>query len=228
MRFATAAAALGVAVALGTTGCGAGQISQTANQLPAVNGANANYLSLTLRNVQIVYPTDKADEVFGAGGPFKLSFVIGTTSPTDYFRLKEIKAPSGGTVTLVPSSGPQLEITPDRELRSGTPVGLENEAVERATEENRIDATLNGAGKSVAAGLTTNLVFVFEHKQADGSWRDAGETSVLTPVDTQPEYPRQGAAYSAEPPPGEHAEGEHGSGEHTTGEQGAGEHEGGH
>lgn len=80
----------------------------------------------------------------------------------------------------------------------------------------------------MAAGLTTNLVFVFEHKQADGSWRDAGETSVLTPVDTQPEYPRQGAAYSAEPPPGEHAEGEHGSGEHTTGEQGAGEHEGGH
>ncbi|MET9199206.1 hypothetical protein [Gordonia sp. NPDC003585] len=224
-RLAAAIAALGAAVALGVTGCGAGQTSQTANQLPAVNGANANHLSLTLRNVQIIYPNDKADEVFAAGGPFELSFVISSNNPTEYYRLKEIKAPQGGTVTLSPAAGPQLEITPEIALRAGSPVGLTEDVAERATKESRIKATLNGAGKSVAAGLTTNLTFVFEIKNADGAWVDAGSKEVLTPVDTDPGYARKGAAYSAEVPAEEHnvhgdehaAEGEHHEGGHETG-----------
>ena len=126
MASATAIAAIGLAVALGTSGCGAGQVSQTANQLPAVNGASATLGSMKLRDVQIIYPAEKADEVFGDGGPFEVSFVIANESPIDNDKLLSI-TPEKGKVSIEGNT----EIIAGKALRAGSPA--EPSAVPDAT-----------------------------------------------------------------------------------------------
>ncbi|NDZ93516.1 hypothetical protein G3I13_23440 [Streptomyces sp. SID6673] len=188
----TAIAAAGIALALGTTACGAGQISQTASQEPAVNGNLANVGSMQLRNVQIMYPTDKADEVFGNGGPFEISFVISNVDPVLNDRLVGIDAPDGGKVTIVGDTS----IAAGQALRAGKPVGLlEPENVQSTDEEKRLTVTLSGAGDSVASGLTTPLKFRFEK---------SGEATVDTPVDSGATLPRQDKIRQAEAPAVEH------------------------
>ena len=118
----TAVAAIGIAVALGTTGCGAGQISQTANQLPAINGANVNYDELELRDVQILYPENDASTVFGDGGPFELAFVIANSDPLVYYRLKGINPEEGQVTFIEGAEADDRVIPPNGALRGGTPV----------------------------------------------------------------------------------------------------------
>lgn len=191
-----AMAAVGIAVALGTAGCSSGQISQTANQLPAVNGASANHGTLALRDVQIIYPSDKADEVFGNGGPFQLSFVISNDNLSEAETLVSIDAPDGGTVTIDADSDEKV-IPAGMALRAGKPVGiLEPESGQATANEKRISVKLNGTGKTVAAGLTVPLVFHFQR---------AGAVTVNTPVDAGTFLVRQDKVRQAEAP----AEGGH-------------------
>ncbi|MFW0785928.1 hypothetical protein AAFP35_15550 [Gordonia sp. CPCC 206044] len=194
---ATAVAAVGVAIALGTTACGAGQISQTANQEPAVNGNMANLGSMQLRNVQIIYPAQKADEVFDNGGPFEVSFVVNNVDPVENDRLLGIDAPKGGSVTIVGDT----TVKPGQALRAGKPIGLlEPEEIQATDEQDRLTVRLNDAGDSVAAGLTTPLTFRFER---------AGSVTMNTPVDAGTYMTRQDKIREAEPPADEHAGEEH-------------------
>lgn len=195
---ATAVAAFGIALALGTTACGAGQISQTNSMEPAVNGNTATLGSLQLRDVQIIYPTEKADEVFGNGGPFEVAFVISNIDTLENDRLVGIDAPKGGSVTI---TGGDQSIPAGQALRAGKPVGLlEPEGVEATDEEERLSVTLDGAGDSVAPGLTTPLTFRFEK---------SGEITVDTPVDAGTYMVRQDKIRQAEPPADQHAGEEH-------------------
>ncbi|MFW0795171.1 hypothetical protein AAFP30_15265 [Gordonia sp. CPCC 205515] len=192
-----AVAAFGIAVALGTSACGAGQISQTANQEPAVNGNLANIGDLQLRDVQILYPTDKADEVFGNGGPFQLAFVINNLSPVNEDRLVAITAPEGGSVTIAEGSD-GAKIPAGQALRAGKPAGLLIPEEVQSRTEQRISVVLNNAGDTVAAGLTTPLVFRFEK---------AGIVAIRTPVDSGSTLPRQDKIREAEAPADEHTGG---------------------
>lgn len=225
-------AAIGVAVATGTTACGAGQISQTANQLPAVNGGNATatWGPVDLRNVQIIYPTSDAGDVFADGGPFEVSFSIANTGATEVYRLVAVDvsqsgAPADAKVTL--SSQPT--IAPGADIRAGNPANVRPDGSTPATSaattsaatssaapsssaaaeasespdatsassasssasatstalepgEAHMTATLTNTGKSVAAGLTTELSFRFQ-VQRDGAWVDAGTVKVEAAVD---------------------------------------------
>lgn len=178
----TAIGAFGVAIAFGTTACGAGQVSQTTNQLPAVNGAMATVGAMQLRDVQIMYPVTDAnkpdEEVFGNGGPFELSFVISNIDPVVNDRLVSI-TPEKGSVTIVGKT----EIKAGEALRAGKPAGLLiPSGAPSVIDEPRIDATLTDAGKTVASGLTTKLTFKFEK---------AGEVTVNTPVDAGARMERQ-------------------------------------
>lgn len=221
---ATAIAAIGVAVALGTTGCGAGQISQTANQLPAVNGGNANasWGPVEVRNVQIIYPAANAAEVFGNGGPFDLSFTAVNSGDIQVYKLTKVEvtqagAPSSAKVTL----SAQPVIPAGVAIRAGNPANVfatsssaapttsasqsptsaapESSATESATPttstatgeisaprlgESAISASIDGTGKSVAAGLTTELTFYFQMKDANGNWVDAGTVTADAAVDS--------------------------------------------
>lgn len=195
---AAAVAAFGIAVALGTSACSAGQIAQTTSEEPGVNGAIANIGQLQLRDVQILYPTDKADEIFGNGGPFQLAFVINNLSPVNDDRLVAITAPEGGSV-IIGEGADAGKIPAGQALRAGKPAGLLiPEGVQERTEQ-RITVVLSNAGKSVAAGLTTPLVFRFEK---------AGIIAVRTPVDAGASLARQDKIREAEAPADEHSGGQ--------------------
>ncbi|GAA3431439.1 hypothetical protein [Kutzneria kofuensis] len=52
-------AVLGIGAALLVAGCGAGQITQTASQVPAVNGSMGTVKQIAVRDAQLAYPTGK-------------------------------------------------------------------------------------------------------------------------------------------------------------------------
>lgn len=188
---ATAIAAIGLAVAFGSTACSAGQVSQTANQLAAVNGSAATVGSMAVRDVHIIYPADEADAVFGNGGPFEIAFLIANESDVDTDRLVSISAPEG-TVTIEGDT----EIAPNQALKAGAPAALYapgHTTVVNGVEipDKRITVTLDGTGETVAPGLTTELVFEFEK---------AGEVTLHSPVDVGTLQIRQDQVRQAEPP----------------------------
>ena len=95
------AAAIALAAGLGTTlaltGCSAGQITQTGNQVPAVPGVNAQAGNVALRNLVIAYD---GPEGYPAGGDAPLVvrlFNTGTTTVT----LVGVTAERATSVTLV-------------------------------------------------------------------------------------------------------------------------------
>ncbi|MFT3716793.1 MAG: copper-binding protein [Gordonia sp. (in: high G+C Gram-positive bacteria)] len=191
---ATAAGALGVAIALGTTACGAGKISQTNNQAPAVNGAYGTLTlppvqeggqsvptgSIDVRNLQIEFPQDDADQVFGKGGPFKLGFTIVNNSPQRTVKLVSIR-PVQGTVAL---PGVQT-IAPNGALTAGLPTLVDPSAAAKDGVD-RIDLELTGTGDSVRAGLTVPLNFTFEFYDLAGNQVGQDDITINTPVDGTP------------------------------------------
>ncbi|GGF21944.1 hypothetical protein [Williamsia phyllosphaerae] len=115
-----AIAAMGGALALGTTACGAGQIAQTTNQAAAVNGSFATLGDIALRDVHVVFPSS-GNAAFVNGGPLELAFLISNNSPYKNDRLQSITFASGtGTVTI---DGSQ-DIPATKTLRAGQPSQL--------------------------------------------------------------------------------------------------------
>ncbi|MEV6274335.1 hypothetical protein [Nocardia sp. NPDC051832] len=74
-RRMVAVAALAASAALTLTGCSAGQISQTADQVAAVNGNSADVEKIALRNVHIVFPGNGYTNVKGEKALIALSIV---------------------------------------------------------------------------------------------------------------------------------------------------------
>lgn len=208
-RLAKAAAvgALGAAVVLGASACGAGKISQTNNQLAAVNGAGGSVTlspdagtdlangAVALRNVQIVYPTDKADKTFKDGGPFDVSFAISNDSNTRSVKLVDVVGPEGSNIVLTPPSttskkdGESTENTTDQSmigpngvLLAGTPANV-NTSVAQEADIYRFTATMTNAGTSVASGVTVPLTFKFEVYDLSGKKVEDKQVVIDTPVD---------------------------------------------
>ncbi|GAC79131.1 hypothetical protein SAMN04488550_3807 [Gordonia malaquae] len=204
-RLAKAAAvgALGAAVVLGASACGAGKISQTNNQLAAVNGAGGSVTlspdagtdlangAVALRNVQIVYPTDKADKTFKDGGPFDVSFAISNDSNTRSVKLVDVVGPEGSNIVLTPPStskkagektaDPSM-IGPNGVLLAGTPANVNTSVAEEA-DIYRFTATMTNAGTSVASGVTVPLTFKFEVYDLSGKKVEDKQVVIDTPVD---------------------------------------------
>ncbi|MBE7161774.1 MAG: hypothetical protein INR72_11040 [Williamsia herbipolensis] len=192
-----AAAAIGSALVFGVAACGAGQISQTANQEAAVNGSSATVGQLALRDVHITYPRVNADDAFVNGGPFEVAFLISNNSAYQDDTLQSITVPGGGSATI--SGSRALPAT--KSLRAGQPSLLLTDApAESASSsaevpssqvaaqesqagsvgnsadptETRITVTLTGMGTKVRPGLTVPLEFTFQR---------AGKVTVNVPVD---------------------------------------------
>ncbi|MFT4124837.1 MAG: hypothetical protein QM662_01230 [Gordonia sp. (in: high G+C Gram-positive bacteria)] len=199
---ATAIAAIGVAVALGTTGCGAGQISQTANQLPAVNGGNAtaSWGKVELRNLAVIYPAAEADSVFGEGGPFEVTFTVVNSDPTKTYKLTRITGPASSDVdisappTIAPNSSVLAGTPPNSEVMPSSGTSTSSSASSSSSESaapssaaassNSLTVKLKNTGTSVAAGLTTPLTFYFQVKEpGSSSWTTAGTIEAEAAVD---------------------------------------------
>ena len=147
------------------SGCGAGQISQTATQEPAVNGNKVTLNNVALRDIRI--QAVQTGDYLQPGRTVDLVLVAVNESPDIADRLVGVTS-DVGTVTVsgdvrLPASGMLFIGTPEGGNVAPGPVGSNNVAAK---------ATVNLA-KPITNGLTYNFTFNFEK---------AGQASVMVPI----------------------------------------------
>ena len=176
-RRVMAAVALAAGATLMLSACGAGQISQTATQVAAINGNQATSGDIALRNVHVVYPNSEEFSI-EPGGDAELAFTAVNLSESKSDRLKSIKTDYAGSVKIDEKDG-TLEIKPQFALGAGNPdVSVPEEAPEHVS---LIDVTLQDIREGVRPGLTFPVIFTFEN---------AGDIVVQVPVDAGPKTER--------------------------------------
>lgn len=170
-----AAVALAV-VAL--SGCGTGQISQTANQEPAVNGNRVTVNNIALRDIRIQAP--QTGDFLQPGKTVDLVLVAVNNSPDVNDRLTGITSDIGN-VTV---SG-DAKLPAGKMLIVGTPEG---QAVAPGPAEGNgaAKATVN-LTKPITNGLTYKFTFKFEK---------AGEASVQVPISAGLSQPHEGTNHA--------------------------------
>ncbi|MDF0532190.1 hypothetical protein P0W64_20915 [Tsukamurella sp. 8F] len=153
---AAAGMALVAGTLLATAACGSGQISQTASQVAAINGANQQVKDLALRDVHILYPA--------VGGQARIAFTIANQSPTDSDSLESITSADGTKASI---SG-DTTIAPNKAIYGSAPAGTLDGA-----DIDRLKVSIPVAGQ-LRPGLTTDLTFTFAK---------SGSLTVPVPVD---------------------------------------------
>jgi copper(I)-binding protein len=92
LRKLVPAVAIGVGALLGIVGCGAGQVAQTAEMEPAVNGNQGQVGHLLLRDVMVAFPEN--GEPYRAGDDAPLVLTIANVGTTDD-ELTAVSSPAG-------------------------------------------------------------------------------------------------------------------------------------
>lgn len=157
-------AACAAVASVALTGCGSGQVSQTANQEPAVNGAAATAGNIALRNVHLRAP--QVTDYVRPGSDVELLLVAANNSADANDKLVSITS-DVGNVTLtgdgsVPAGGVLVIGEPDGQLKA-------LDAAERA-DAVRAEVALT---KPISNGLTYPFTFNFEK---------SGQTTVNVPI----------------------------------------------
>lgn len=189
-RFATRAsaglAACGLTAAV-LTGCGAGQISQSANQEPAVNGVNAEAGAISLRNVHLRAP--QTDDFVEPGSEAELLFVAANESTEVPNKLVSISSDIG-EVTL---TGDQT-IPAGGVLIVGEPDG-QTEALQQTEAADTVTASV-----TLTEPVSNGLLYDFTFRFTDG------EATVSVPISAgeTPRRDQTGETHSAESGDGHH------------------------
>lgn len=181
-RLATAVAIAAGGV-LTLSACGAGQVSQTSDQVAAVNGNSAEVGNISLRNVHVVYPQTEEYSI-EPGGKVELGFIVVNNSPASADTLTRISTTAASSITVGEESG-GTEIAPLTALGAGAPV--DNQVEDPGIPLQFIVVELNGIGEEVRPGLTVPVTFTFE---------EAGDVELLVPVDAGQVLPRDVSAKS--------------------------------
>ncbi len=165
--------ALAAGAALALSSCSTGQISQTARQQAAVNGAAAQVGPISLRDVYVLFPNSE-EYTNAKGGKAALAFVAVNTSEVVKDTLKKISTDIS-SATITPDAP---ELKPQRSLTAGEPVGEEIQpASELAADEPKpVTVELTDLKKDIFPGLTVAVTFSFEK---------AGDVVVNVPVDAR-------------------------------------------
>lgn len=164
-RRSMAVAALAAGAALAFTGCGSGQLSQTAAQVPAVDGAQAVVQNVALRNVHI--QAVQTGDFLRPGHSVDLVAAVSNQSSDTADKLVAVTTDIG-TVTLsgdtrLPAAGM---------LFVGTADGQNIKAVHAVEPAHTAKATV-ALTKPITNGLTYNFTFTFEK---------AGSASLPVPI----------------------------------------------
>jgi copper(I)-binding protein len=135
-------------------GCGAGQISQTADEASAVNGYTGQIGSIEVRNASIAFAGQgKTDAVYRAGQSAPLNMTLVNVSPTDD-KLVSVSSPvaSGGQIQG------DATVAGNRALQVGNgDAGSDASALSDRT----ISVTLTGLKQDITPGLTYPVVLTF-------------------------------------------------------------------
>lgn len=172
-RLTVASAGLAVC-GLILTGCGAGQISQTADQESAVNGATATFNNIALRNIHL--EALQRSDYLQPGKSVDLNFVAANTSPDVNDKLVGIRSDYG----LVAIAG-DTDIAAGNSLVVGSPDGQADVMPANSPSPTKAVVTLT---QPVTNGLTYTFTFAFAK---------AGEKTVAVPISAG-NAPRQDAA----------------------------------
>lgn len=149
-------------------GCGTGQVTQTANQLSAVDGAQGDAGPIAARNVMIAYPDD-GRRSYPRGTDAVLVMTIANTGDSE----DELTSASSPSAELVKIDPPRpLALAPQSTLRavaapaSGSSVGI-------ALARGQVRMVLTNLAEDVRPGRTVRLTLLF---------RQAGELTLDVPV----------------------------------------------
>lgn len=162
-------AALGAGLALFLTGCGTGQVAQTAEQVAAVNGGDGTVGQIVVRNATFPFP-DGEEHYHPAGEDVPLMVTIANTGSDD--ELVSITTPAADEVEIEGSS----DLRGQSALRSSS-LGSGESSIANPGE---IRITLRDLKQDVRPGLTVPVTFLF---------RVAGELTLQVPIG-RPEGPR--------------------------------------
>jgi hypothetical protein len=179
------AIAAGLAAAVALSGCGAGQVSQTASQEPGVNGTSANVGQIALRNIHL-RATQSTDYV-QPGREVELLFVAVNNSPDVNDKLVSITSEVGRVSLPGDTSIPANDVLVVGKA-DGQPEPLENAGLAKGAEA-KVALT-----KPITNGFTYKFVFDFEK---------AADATVAVPMSAG-EAPRRGAAAEAGDTGGHH------------------------
>jgi copper(I)-binding protein len=204
-RVAAVVGALIGAVAL--AGCGAGQVTQTSEQVAAVNGANATVGAIAVRNAQFEYDTaasDRADVYLaGTSAPLEMS-IVNTGAQPD--RLVAARSPVASAVEIVGNAevpggrtlvvegapaeavaAPTAEATgaavPTPTAALTTPPAPATSAAGEEAGARTASVVLTGLRENLQVGPTYPVILTFER---------AGDVHVSVPVGN-PDEPREDA-----------------------------------
>ena len=157
---ATAALAAG---GLLLTGCGSGQISQTANQEAAVNGSTANVKNIALRNVHL--QAVQTGDFLKPGRTVELVFAAVNNSPDVNDKLLGVTSDIGAvSVTgdlAIPANGALIVGSADRTAEA-SPLA--------STDGPKAEVMLS---QPITNGLTYGFTFTFDK---------AGEAKIQVPI----------------------------------------------
>ncbi|MFR9752829.1 hypothetical protein ACL02S_17590 [Nocardia sp. 004] len=152
-------AALAAGAVLALSGCGAGQISQTASQVAAVNGNRADVGSIALRNVHIVYPAEGTEYTNAKGGKavIALSFINNSEYGSD--ELVGVTTDLG-PVEITPATGEStVELGPQQIVVAQSLPG-EHDADSATTDSQDADHQDSEAGETTADDPESNPVLI--------------------------------------------------------------------
>ncbi|MEZ0051267.1 copper(I)-binding protein [Mycobacterium sp. MAA66] len=160
-------AACGLVAAVTLTGCGAGQVSQTANQRPAVNGTAATIgdtkAGIDLRNVYL--QAKQTRDFVKPGSMAELKFVAVNKSADTADKLLSVTSDTGEVMVrgdgAVPAGG---------SLLVGTPDGRDQSLLKSDDSTATADVALT---QPISNGLTYKFTFKFQN---------AGEAHVEVPI----------------------------------------------
>ena len=170
--------------ALALTACGAGQISQTATQVAAVNGNSADVGAIQLRNVHVVYP-DSQEYSIEPGGTVELGFTAINSNPADADELTGISSPEAQITIVDEAESGSNEIAPLTALGAGSPADVQLD--DPLLPIQLIKVEMADISENVRPGLTLPVTFEFAN---------AGEVVVNVPVDAGHELERSEEAVS--------------------------------
>lgn len=147
-------AALAAGAALALTGCSAGQISQTADQVAAINGNHADVGKISLRNVHIVYPPS-GEHTNATGGKAVLALSFVNTSETTADELTKISTDLGEVKITAPDGGSTLKLKPQQTVVAAGADATAAAGEHGSSDEHGSSGEQHGTETTTAAPTTT-------------------------------------------------------------------------
>lgn len=195
-------AVLAAGAALVLSGCSAGQISQTATQVAAVNGNHADIDRISLRNVHIVFPATGTDYTNTKGGKAIIALSVVNNGETVTDELTSITTDLGTVKVTPPAGASAFKIAPQQTVvaaatataaksdeHGATPSGTAAPTTSAAPDSHGAPAgdkatvdpekkpgliEITGLTKDIIPGLTYPVTFNFKQN---------GTVTVQVPVD---------------------------------------------